>query len=47
MSRSNTSGQYLLLHELQNILIEDMYPPISSSTIPGNPGRLLIQCNRL
>ena len=35
---------YLLMSELQDILIEDLYPPISSSTVPNNPGRLLIQC---
>jgi hypothetical protein len=35
-------GSYLLLSELQDILIEDIYPPLSSSTIPGNPGRLLV-----
>lgn len=35
---------YLLMNELQDILIEDLYPPISSSTVPKNPGRLMIEC---
>ena len=33
---------YRLSDEVQNVLIEDFYPPISSSTVPGNPGRLYI-----
>jgi hypothetical protein len=33
---------YTLTEEVSSILIEDFFPPISSSTVPGNPGRLLI-----
>lgn len=33
---------YTLTEEVSSVLIEDFYPPISSSTVPGNPGRLLI-----
>jgi hypothetical protein len=33
---------YTLTDEIQRVLIEDFYPPISSSTVPGNPGRLYV-----
>ena len=33
---------YTLSDEIQRVLIEDFYPPISSSTVPGNPGRLYV-----
>ena len=33
---------YTLTEEVQRVLIEDFFPPISSSTVPGNPGRLII-----
>jgi hypothetical protein len=33
---------YTLSAEIQSILIEDFLPPISSSTAPGNPGRLYV-----
>ena len=33
---------YRLSDEIQRVLIEDFFPPISSSTVPGNPGRLYI-----
>lgn len=39
---STTSKAYTLTEEVQRVLIEDFYPPISSSTVPGNPGRLYI-----
>jgi|LauGreSuBDMM15SN_2_FD.fasta_scaffold169576_1 hypothetical protein len=34
---------YKLSNEIQRVLIEDFYPPIDSSTIPNNPGRLRIK----
>ena len=37
-----TLKSYTLTEEVQRVLIEDFYPPISSSTVPGNPGRLFI-----
>ena len=40
---NDSDSSYLLVKELQTVLIEDFYPPISSSTVPGNPGRLMIQ----
>ena len=39
---NTTSKAYTLTKEVQRVLIEDFFPPISSSTIPGNPGRLFI-----
>ena len=39
---SSTSKAYTLTEEVQRVLIEDFYPPISSSTVPGNSGRLYI-----
>ena len=39
---STPSKAYTLTEEVQRVLIEDFYPPISSSTVPGNPGRLYI-----
>ena len=39
---TTTSKAYTLTKEVQRILIEDFFPPISSSTVPGNPGRLFI-----
>ena len=41
-STSDDDKSYTLTTEVQRILIEDFYPPISSSTVPGNPGRLYI-----
>ena len=38
----STSKAYTLTEEVQRVLIEDFYPPISSSTVPGNSGRLYI-----
>ena len=34
---------FRLCNEIQRILVDDFLPPISSTTAPGNPGRLLIQ----
>lgn len=34
---------YRLSDEVQNILIEEFFPPIPSSTEPGNPGRILLR----
>ena len=39
---ATTSKSYTLTEEVQRVLIEDFFPPISSSTVPGNPGRLFI-----
>ena len=39
---TKVSESYRLITEIQNILIEDFYPPISSSTVVDNPGRLYI-----
>ena len=33
---------YRLSDEIQQILIDEFYPPISSSTLPGNTGRIII-----
>ena len=33
---------YRLMAEIQDVLIEDFFPPMSSSTVPGNPGRLYV-----
>jgi hypothetical protein len=38
---------YALMREVQEVLIEDFYPPISSSTVPNNPGRLLVDLTSL
>jgi hypothetical protein len=38
---------YSLMREVQEVLIEDFYPPISSSTVPNNPGRLLVDLTSL
>lgn len=43
---SNTKRElapFRLSDEVQNILIEEFFPPIPSSTEPGNPGRILIR----
>ena len=37
-----TSKAFTLTEEVQRVLIDDFFPPISSSTVPGNPGRLII-----
>jgi len=36
-------GTYILTNEVQRSLIEDFYPPLPSSTVPNNPGRLQVQ----
>ena len=33
---------YRLMTEIQDVLIEDFFPPLDSSTVPGNPGRLYV-----
>eukprot|EP01031_Cornospumella_fuschlensis_P033752 gene33752-40840_t len=33
---------YTLMNELQEVLVEGTFPPIPTSTIPGNVGRLLV-----
>ncbi len=43
IGRNNDNNEYKLSTEVQRCLIEDFYPPISSSTVPGNPGRLYIE----
>jgi len=40
---SASSNSYRISAEIQNVLIENFFPPISSSTVPGNPGRLLVE----
>lgn len=42
ITESDESDAYRLSNEIQNVLIDDFFPPISSSTVPGNPGRLYI-----
>jgi hypothetical protein len=46
MKRQSTMDEkdssYRLIAEIQSVLIEEFYPPLSSSTIPGNPGRLTV-----
>ena len=42
VSESTNSKSYTLTEEVQRVLIEDFFPPISSSTVPGNAGRLII-----
>jgi hypothetical protein len=37
-----SSSTFVLSDEIQRVLIEDFLPPIPSSTVPGNPGRLRI-----
>ena len=36
---------YIISSEIQKDLIENFYPPISSFTVPDNPGRLLVLFN--
>ena len=38
----DTSKPYRVSQEIQNMLVEDFFPPVSSSTYPGNTGRLLV-----
>jgi hypothetical protein len=41
-NNNNTALSFRLSSEIQSVLIEDFFPPISSSTVPGNPGRLYV-----
>ena len=41
-SSSGSGSTFVLSDEIQRVLIEDFLPPIPSSTVPGNPGRLRI-----
>ena len=41
-STGEKEGAYVLVKQVQDILVECFYPPISSSTIPGNPGRITV-----
>ena len=41
-SSNSTVVPYRLIASIQDMLIEDFYPPIHSSTVPDNPGRLYI-----
>ena len=41
-SDSEEDEGFALLKELQQILIDDFYPTISTSTVPNNPGRLVL-----
>lgn len=40
----NGSGipSFRLVNEIQSVLVEQFYPSISSSTVPNNPGRIII-----
>ena len=46
-NRAHQNKPYRLIDEIQRLLIDDFYPPISSSTAPGNPGRLIIDISHL
>ena len=46
-SDSSDDDAYKLSNEIQRVLIEDFYPPISSGTIPNNPGRLRIDLKKV
>ncbi len=35
-------SSFRLVDEIQSVLVEEFYPSISSSTVPNNPGRILI-----
>jgi hypothetical protein len=35
-------ASYRLMEEVQNVLIEGIFPPVSTSTLPGNAGRVLV-----
>ena len=37
---------FVISTEIQNVLIESFYPPVSSFTVPGNAGRLLVPYQR-
>lgn len=39
---NNQQRPFRLVEEIQDMLIEDFYPPIPSSTVPDNPGRIII-----
>ena len=36
-------GGFVVSEEVQRVLTEDFFPPIDSSTVPGNSGRLTIR----
>ena len=38
---------YRVSSEIQRILVDDFFPPISSVTAPGNTGRVLIRLSEL
>lgn len=43
-SDSQTQAKaYRISAEIQEVLIENFFPPIASSTVPGNPGRLYLK----
>ena len=42
-SKRSEGDAYRLSAEIQEMLIENFFPPIASSTVPGNPGRLYLQ----
>lgn len=39
---NNQQRPFRLVEEIQDVLIEDFYPPIPSSTVLDNPGRIII-----
>jgi hypothetical protein len=44
-SKEESASSFRISAEVQNILVEDFYPPISSSTLPGNAGRIIVNIN--
>jgi hypothetical protein len=42
MMEQDEIQSFCISKEIQNLLVEDFYPPISSSTVPGNTGRLVV-----
>lgn len=39
---SRSPETFTLSAEVQRALVENFFPPISSSTVPGNPGRIRV-----
>ena len=44
---AGNTAPYQLSEEVQRVLIEDFLPPIGSSTVVGNPGRIYIDLDHL
>jgi hypothetical protein len=41
--RGSEAQQPVLRPEVQRLLIEEFYPPLSTSTAPANPGRIIVK----